>query len=67
MYDLGDEGIFLIIRGVGFDLGENERVTVLDYTLGEAGDWERTYLNRGFAVREGVVINLQPRCKGKSS
>jgi len=47
VYNLGDEGIFLIIRGVGFDLGEDERVTVLDYTLGEAGDWEQTYLNRG--------------------
>jgi len=38
VYDLGDEGIFLITRGVGFDLGEDERVAVLDYTLGETGD-----------------------------
>ena len=47
MYDLGDEGIFLIVRSVGLNLGEDERVAALDYTLGEAGDWGRTYLNRG--------------------
>ena len=46
MYDLGDEGIFLIVWSVGFDLGEDERVSILDYTLGEAGNWERAYLNR---------------------
>ena len=38
--DLRDEGIFLIVRGVGFDLGEDEGVAVVNYTLGEAGDWE---------------------------
>jgi hypothetical protein len=44
---LGEEGIFLVVQSVSFDLGEGERVAVLDYTLEEAGDWEQTYLNRG--------------------
>jgi len=39
MHNLGDEGVFLVVRGVGFDLGEDKRVAALDYALGEAGDW----------------------------
>jgi hypothetical protein len=38
VYDLGDEGIFLFVGGVGFDLGEEKGVAVLNDAFGQASD-----------------------------